>query len=102
MATAHPRSPRPQTPRPPTPGVNAVEDAQAGLSGRDMAAHLGHDTDQGHLADVGALPSHVGARHYHGPPTLPLDRRGEGERGGRRGEGGGEERRGTEEKERKG
>ena len=42
-------------------GEQAVDDADPGTLGRDEAAQMGQDRDQGDLADVGALAGHVGA-----------------------------------------
>lgn len=41
------------------PGINTVQYPHAGLCGWDVGAHLSHDTDQGHLTDVGAFTPHV-------------------------------------------
>ena len=54
------------------PGVNTVQYAQAGLKGRYEGAHLGHNTDQGHLANVGALTSHIRTSNYHSSPAITL------------------------------
>ena len=43
----------------PHAGENAVGHADRGLAGRHEAADLGHQRQQGHLADVGALARHV-------------------------------------------
>ncbi len=42
-------------------GEEPVDDADPGASGRDEAADLGQDRDQGDLADIGALARHVRA-----------------------------------------
>ncbi len=42
-------------------GEDAVDNADAGRSGGDIAADLGHEDDEGDLAQVGALAAHVGA-----------------------------------------
>lgn len=54
------------------PGINAIQHTQAGLRGRDVGAHLSHDTDQGHLADVGALTPHIRTSDYHRSPAIAL------------------------------
>ncbi len=46
------------------PGEYPVGDADAGLAGRDEAAGLGHEADQGHLAHVGGFAGHVGAGNH--------------------------------------
>ena len=42
-------------------GEDAVDDADGGAGGGDEAADLGHENDQGDLAQVGGLARHVGA-----------------------------------------
>lgn len=54
------------------PCVYAVQHAQTGLGGRDVGAHLSHNTDQGHLADVGAFTPHIRTSDYHGSPAITL------------------------------
>lgn len=57
------------------PGVNAVQYAQTGLWGRDIGAHLSHNTDQGHLTDVGAFTPHIRTSDYHSSPAITLEER---------------------------
>lgn len=47
------------------PGINTVQYSHAGLCGWDVGAHLSHDTDQGHLTDVGAFTPHVWTGDNH-------------------------------------
>lgn len=59
------------------PGVNAIHDAQAGFTGRDIRAHVSHDTDESHLTNVGAFTPHIRTSNYHSSPAITLER-GEG------------------------
>ncbi len=42
-------------------GENAIGQTERGLASRHETADLGHQLDEGHLADVGAFTGHVGA-----------------------------------------
>ena len=47
--------------RGPYPGKDPVNQADGRLLSRHEPAHLGHQADQGHLADIGGFARHVGA-----------------------------------------
>lgn len=57
---------------PHVPAINSVQCSHTGRCGWDVGANLSHDTNQGHLTDVGAFTPHVWTGDDHGSLAVAL------------------------------